>query len=389
MPRYIVSDPIGRKLNRKGGKMDYRARIHSLQQILHEERVDGMIVQQQIALQYLTGLHLSAGLLYVPTSGAPELLVDGRYIEMAKQRSPFPASLMTQGGLDEFLAILAGRKHYRLAFDADNTVYSEYQRLTTKLNEIDKRSELVSLRNPVGTIRQIKDEEEIQLLRQAAILGSRGYDFVSSILEEGISEKEVAMHLEFFWKKEGGDRLAFDPIIAFGPNTSMPHYRAGDTRLERDQPVLIDIGVVWKGYHSDMTRTIFFGTPDSQVLEIYDVVKQAQELALELVRPGITAGELDAASRGYITECGFGDLFSHGLGHGVGLEIHEGPSLNSRVPFKDVQLQEGMVITIEPGIYLPGIGGVRIEDTVVVTADGHENLTDRSTEKTHIIRMSK
>lgn len=160
----------------------------------------------------------------------------------------------------------------------------------------------------------------------------------------------------------------------------MPHYRAGNTKLKQGMPILIDIGVNYRHYHSDMTRVVFLGEPDPKLKTIYHIVEKAQKEALQLCKPGTLIGELDRAARGYIESQGYGDHFGHGLGHGVGLEIHELPNVRNKPPFNSMVLLPGMVITIEPGIYIPDIGGVRIEDTIVITENGHENLTERSKE---------
>lgn len=175
-------------------------------------------------------------------------------------------------------------------------------------------------------------------------------------------------------EKKGGQGVAFEPIIAFGENSAIPHHRASETRLSQGMTVLIDIGVKWKGYHSDMTRTLFWGEPPEIMREIYDIVQEAQMRALTICKPGTLIGELDSAARDYITSKGYGEKFLHSLGHGVGLEIHEWPLIRKREPYQSLPLQAGMVITIEPGIYLSNIGGVRIEDTIVITPTGYEIL---------------
>lgn len=224
-------------------------------------------------------------------------------------------------------------------------------------------------------MRRVKDKQEIRLLGKAANLGTEGFHYVCSKLTEGITEQELAIALEIFWKEKGSQGLAFSPIIAFGKNSSMPHHRAGATKLQSGDIVLIDIGVLLDYYHSDMTRCVFFGPPQKKLIEIYEIVRQAQEMALAMCRPGVLIEELDRAARSYIASKGHQEHFTHGLGHGVGLQIHEGPSLSQKSADKTLPLEEGMVITIEPGIYLPEIGGVRIEDTVVITDKGHKNLT--------------
>ncbi|MCH9703190.1 MAG: M24 family metallopeptidase, partial [Chlamydiae bacterium] len=186
----------------------------------------------------------------------------------------------------------------------------------------------------------------------------------------------LVAELEIFWLQNGAAGVAFSPIVAFGENSSKPHYHPQDRPLREDDAVLIDIGVTLDHYHSDMTRVLLPKDPDPKMVEIYAVVKEAQKRALALCKPKSVVADLDAAARDYITECGYGDHFVHSLGHGIGLEVHEAPRLYKEGADVDLRLEAGMAITIEPGIYLPGIGGVRIEDTVVITNEGHINLTN-------------
>lgn len=323
-----------------------------------------VLVTNPIDIYYLTGLTLSAGSLVVRHEGS-FLLVDGRYIEACKESSPVPAYLTEEGKLFQ-------RIQGTLIVDQDQISYGAY----LKLEEEAKKAgvKLKALSSFVTPLRAIKDANEIALLKEAADLGSEGFDFASSLLKEGITEEEVACELDCFWRKKGSQGVAFEPIIAFGANSAMPHYRASTTALKRGDIALIDIGVKWKHYHSDMTRVVFFGEVDPKLKTIHAVVKQAVEAALSRLKPGILSGDLDLAARQVIVDAGYGDNFTHNLGHGVGLEIHEFPFLKKG---SSIPLQEGMVVTIEPGIYLPHLGGVRLEDTVVITKDGYENLTKR------------
>lgn len=355
-------------------------RLKKLQKILVKSNCDALIIHDKINLFYLTGLELSAGKLFVGKHSA-HLIVDGRYIEACKKNSPYPVKLDEKETLNKILQEepYAGIK--TLGFDSGTTSFKQFIEMENWIDQFNKAAkrkiELLALESPIEQLRMIKDESEKNLLRQAAELGSLGYDFVCSILKEGITEQEVATELEIFWKRKGGKKLAFDPIIAFGPNTSMPHYRPGQDKLKKGQPVLIDIGVNLENYHSDMTRVVFYGKPDPRIEEIYDIVKTAQEKALALCQPGVKIGDVDAAARSYIEEKGYGSFFSHGLGHGIGLEIHEIPYLRQKPPYRDMLLEVGMAVTIEPGIYLPDIGGVRIEDTILITPQKYENLTKR------------
>jgi Xaa-Pro aminopeptidase len=350
------------------------SRILKLQQALKETNCEALLLEDSISLFYLTGMHFSAGRIIISPTNA-HLLVDGRYIESAQENAPCPTSLLEEGAFEALLKDMAVQT---LSVSSEDTSYQRFQQLS---KDLEKHSITVqAIDNPVKQLRMIKEDHEIELLKQAGILGSRGFDLVCDLLEEGVSELELAQELEIFWLRQGGKKLAFDPIIAFGSNTSKPHYRASHRKLVKDEAVLIDIGVTLDDYHSDMTRTVFFGDPAPEMAKIYNIVKEAQEAATAACKPGITVGELDDVARNHIKEKGYGEQFSHGLGHGIGLEVHEAPSVRNKGPSKDIKLQPGMVITIEPGIYLPGVGGVRIEDTVVVTSQGHENLTNRPKE---------
>lgn len=359
----------------------YYQRLKALQEVLKKSGCEGFILEEGVNLYYLTGQNLSSGKLLIHPKGA-FLLVDGRYYSLCQKTSPFPVILeKTPYALFELLASDEFREVESLGFDSSHTSYNkflEWKKGITLLNEQKRENNPLSLEpldNPLMPLRIIKEPEEIDKLRQAAILGSEGYDYARSLLKEGILEQEVAMELEIFWKRCGAKGVAFDPIIAFGPNSAIPHYRAGNNRLQKGQTVLIDIGVNLDQYHSDMTRVLFFGDPDPKLVEIYEVVRRAQERALKRCHPGTLIGDLDKEAREEIANAGYGEYFTHSLGHGVGLEIHETPFLRSKAV--DQRLEAGMVITIEPGIYLPGFGGVRIEDTVVITKDSHENLTNR------------
>jgi len=313
------------------------------------------LIEDPIDLFYLTGIELSAGQLLISKEGS-KLYVDGRYIEEAKSR--------TNAELGP--AKLSGK----VEFDSSKTTYQRY------LDLQKEGVELIPVREPTRASRLIKTAEEMEKLVAAANLGVEGYYAVLELLKEGITEKEVAVELEVFWRRKGGSSVAFSPIIAFGESSSKPHYHPTDRPLRKNEAVLIDIGVTLDHYHSDMTRVYFFGKPHPKMEEIYEIVKEAQARALALCKPGVTCRELDLAARDFITEKGFGEFFAHGLGHGIGLQVHEPPRIHSKGSDADFKLQAGMVITVEPGIYLPSIGGIRIEDTVIITPNGHRNLTN-------------
>ncbi len=337
-------------------------RISRLQEAIHEEPFDTLVITFPTDLHYLSGLTLSTGICFCTPDGAT-LHVDGRYYEEATKNCPFPVELVEQGTFPK----PPGK---RIGFDASHTTFHTYQKMLSSWG-----TELIPLPNPLQPFRAIKDSREQQLLAEAADLNCKGFEYLCTILKEGITEREVANALEIFWKQQGGNGLSFSPNISFGINSVFPHHYPDNTPLQQNNIILADIGVMVGSYHSDLTRCGFFGKADPMLLTIYDVVKHAQKAALDACRPGITGGELDRIARGIIAAKGYSDYYNHGLGHGVGLEIHEHPKIKDAEECAETILEEGMVITIEPGIYLPGLGGVRIEDTIVITKEVHSNLT--------------
>jgi Xaa-Pro aminopeptidase len=359
--------------------MDYRSRIRAVQQYLKAHHLDGLVVDDCLNIFYLTGIELSLGTLLITQTFA-RLVVDHRYFESCKKNCPVPVIPLKADWLVTLLMQKKCERILTLAFDSENTSYEKYLVHRKSMNTLRKQSkgkrkvQLKPVHNPIRALRAVKDRDEISALKKAAKLGSEGYDFVCSLLKTGITEIEVAQQLEIFWKERGSKGLAFDSIIAFGENSSMPHYKPSTVKLKKGQPVLIDIGVNFHHYHSDMTRVPFYGKPSKKMEEIYHVVLEAQEEAINLCAPGVKMSAIDAAARDHIASRGYGKYFIHSLGHGIGLEVHENPFFKKT---EDTILEEGMAITIEPGVYLSGVGGVRIEDTILITKKGHENLTKR------------
>lgn len=364
----------------------YSERQDNIRKLLKEKSIDALIVDDPTNLFYLTGMEVSAGRLAV-TSKLSYLFVDNRYFESCQNNPSCQVLLSDNNAFSDKLLAPDMNFIKTLAFDGESTSHKAFLEMDGLMHRLKEQSsgrcniKLVSLDNPVKWIRMIKDSEEITLLKQAGNLGSQGFDYVCTLLKAGITEIEVANELEIFWKRKGAKSLAFDPIIAFGSNSSMPHYRSGNRALKEGDIILMDIGVNVQHYHSDMTRMAYFGAPPEQIGVIYPIVQRAQQLAIEICKPGTLIKDIDATARQFITDQGYGEYFTHGIGHGVGLEIHELPTMRFQTALNaNLTLQPGMVITVEPGIYLPKIGGVRIEDTIVITEMGHENLTNRSTE---------
>ena len=256
-----------------------------------------------------------------------------------------------------------------IGFESAALTIALHRSLTEKLGS-DVR--LLPLEDEIKNLRAAKDPGELTLMRKAIEIASGAFNHALTITREGVHERDVAFEMEFFMKRNGAESLAFDIIVASGPRAALPHGKAGDKRINRGDFILFDYGAKFQGYHSDETCTVVCGSPTAEQKKVYQIVKDAHDRAIESVRPGIPIHEVDGAARNYIKECGYGDYFGHGLGHGVGLAVHEDPPINGEN--KGV-VQEGMVFTIEPGIYIPNWGGVRIEDMVRVTSKGVEVLT--------------
>ena len=259
-------------------------------------------------------------------------------------------------------------QQYRAGFEAAHTTVSAFRRMSEKLPGI----ELVELGTSLDEIRIRKDRDEVEQLTLVAALASRSLTAVLGSIRPGVREADIALELELEMRRRGADGTAFDFIVASGVRGAMPHGRASDKIIQAGELVTIDFGALKDGYHSDETVTVACGEPGTRAREIHAIVRTAHDMAIDAARSGISCKDLDEVARAYIRGKGFGDYFGHGLGHGLGLEIHEMPTLSPR---SVAVLEEGMVVTIEPGIYIPGFGGVRIEDTVVVTGNGCHVLT--------------
>lgn len=329
--------------------------------------LDLLLIEHPVNLRYLSGFSGSEGaLLLSPEQGW--FLCDSRYTVQAAQEVGDLCVIeqaQRQEGVAELVRQAGG---CRLGFEASHTTVSNHQGLAARLPGVT----LVGLGPELDVVRICKDSSELGLLEQVAGLASASLESVLPLLQPGVREDEFALKLEFEMRRRGADGRGFDFIVASGVRGAMPHGRASDKAIQAGELVTIDFGAVQNGYHSDETVTVAVGAIDERQQRIYQAVLEAHDRAIAAVKPGISCRELDAQARDHIKEQGFGDYFGHGLGHGLGLDVHEKPVVSPR---SEAVLEEGMVITIEPGIYIPGFGGVRIEDTVAVTADGCRLLT--------------
>jgi Xaa-Pro aminopeptidase len=290
-------------------------------------------------------------------------LTDGRYTEQSRREvEGLDLRTYSQDLSAPFARASRDTGAARIGFEASGISYATYQ----KLCEVDG-VELRPVGEEIELSRWSKDPEEIALIAQAQAFTDEAFGRVMPKLTEGITERDVALEVEWAMRQAGADGVAFDSIVGFGENAAEPHHRAGTRELRRGDVVKMDIGALCQGYHADMTRTVAFGTPTERIREIHRVVSLAQQRGREAIREGALAGDVDRRAREVIEEAGYGEQFSHSLGHGVGLEIHEGPALRAH---SREALPRGAVVTVEPGVYVPGLGGVRIEDMVEVTAAG-------------------
>lgn len=356
-------------------------RLAHIRQLMHDQQLDALLITSPANRRYLSGFTGSAGALLI-TADRALLLSDFRYQTQAAQEAAsfefrllanaaaLPTalpSLLRELGLDQPQA--------RLGFESADVSVAQYSAWQQAFKAEQLRINWLATEGLVEQARRSKDADELATLRRAIAITDEAFAAVRPLLRPEMREREAAWELEKAMRERGADGLAFDIIVAGGDNGSRPHARAGDDPLGRGRPIVMDFGALLGGYHADMTRTVILGEADDQFWQIYNIVLAAQAAAERDVRPGLTGQQADTIARDQIAAAGYGDAFGHSLGHGVGLVIHEGPRLAQTS--QDV-LAAGAVVSIEPGIYVPGWGGVRIEDLVVLTETGLEVLTQSS-----------
>ena len=341
-------------------------RITRIRERLQEHGVDVFLGSNAVTRRYLTGFTGSAGFVWI-TATQQALLTDFRYVEQVKSQSPSWELIQIENVIDTLQSLVDQGQIKKIAFEADTVTVKQLQDWEEKIP-----GQFVGVSGWVQELRMIKTPEEIASIRKAAQIADEAFAKLLPQIRSGVSEQELALELEFLMRKAGASGMSFSPIVASGPNSALPHARPSERILSHGDFVVFDFGCIVNGYCSDMTRTIVVGEPEEKHLLIYDLVLKAQLESLAAVAPGKTGVEIDTIAREIIGDAGYGEYFGHGLGHGVGLEIHENPRLSKT---DQTVLQPGMVVTVEPGVYLPGFGGVRIEDLVLVTEDGHEVLS--------------
>jgi Xaa-Pro aminopeptidase len=319
---------------------------------------DAALITRLVNVRYLTGLASSSAALLLPADGEPVLATDSRYGLTAERACP-DVGLLVEREAEPALAKLAARRGLRrVAFEAHEMTVERYEALTGS-----QPLELVPLGRAVEELRTVKDSHEIGLLARACAITGAAFDSVVPRIRAGMTEHELAVALERAMTEAGAEKPAFDTIVASGPNGAIPHHAPGGRPFQAGDLITVDCGARYEGYHADMTRTVVLGRPADWQRDVYQLVAAAQRAGIGAAVPGAAVADVDAAARDLITGAGHGEHFSHGLGHGVGLEIHEAPIMGRARPGR---LEPGVPITVEPGVYLPGMGGVRIEDTLVV-----------------------
>lgn len=362
--------------------MDYSGRVKALQKKLRRKKIDAILVSQPNNRRYLSGFTAvdhditeSSGVLLIPARGKGLLLTDFRYQLQAEQDvEGFKVKIYSRGLLALLKKLLPKLEIKTLAFETDYLLHSSHLSFTKAFKKLGVS--LVPLAGIIEKMREIKDGEEIAAIRQSVRLNEQVFQQVFANISCSMSEIEVALAIEQTMRKLGAESTSFDSIVASGDNSALPHAVPSRQLLAKDRPLTIDMGLVLDGYCSDMTRTFVTGKASKKYKKIHRIVREAQLAGLAAIRPGITGKEADKAAREVIENAGYGQYFGHSLGHGVGLQVHEAPRL-SRVGTK--KLRPGMVVTVEPGIYVPGWGGIRLENMVLVTEDGCEDLNRDST----------
>jgi len=342
-------------------------RLARFKDAIKDRRLDSMLVTGDKNVCYLSGFEGSDAALVIGPKRR-YFITDSRFIEDAKKNiKGFEIVCVRESTYKTISEIIKDESLKRVGFESMSLPYEVAVRLKGMIGE----SGLVGVKNLIENLRAIKDPEEIGLIKKSVALVRKVFSGIESSLKPGVSEDWIKKTVEIEFIKNGAS-AAFEPIVASGSNSSKPHAKATGKRLANNDLVMIDIGARLNDYNSDMTRTIFLGQAKRKLLEMYSIVKKAQDLAIGVIKPGVKISKVDRAARGYIAEKGFGKYFGHSLGHGVGMDVHELPTISGS---SDGTLSEGMIFTIEPAIYIPGFGGIRIEDMALVTKNGCEILT--------------
>lgn len=338
----------------------------NLRKVMEQKGLDAIVVLSPYNRRYLSGFTGTSGSLLI-TQDTKQLITDFRYIQQANSQAE-DFEIINQNGpmINKINELIQHGNYKNVGVEADLITYNEYQALNT--DEV----QLSSIEGVIETIRMIKDDFEIKQIQKAADIVDETYEHILKWVKPGMTENEVNNEMEMFMRSKGATCSSFDTIVASGHRGALPHGVASNKVIEEEDMITLDFGALYEGYVSDITRTFAIGEPKEEMKKIYNIVLESQLAALEQIKPGMTGKEADSIARDIISSYGYGEQFGHSLGHGIGLEVHEGPALSQK---SDIVLEENMCVTLEPGIYVEGLGGVRIEDDVLVTKNGLQRFT--------------
>lgn len=362
--------------------VDFAARIDKVRSLFEQQGLDGLIIESPSNRKWISGFTGTSGVAVI-TKDAKYFVTDSRYWEQVKVECPDFELVEAFGAVSSLsVEFLMSFTNAQLGFESDHVTVDQINSWRSSLEQSGDAAfpKLRSVSGLIEELRMVKDDEEVRALSRAVELGDQAFKKATEDIRSGLTEKDIAWSIQEYAITHGASDLSFPSIVASGEHAALPHWRASDSELMSGSGVVIDMGVVLDGYCSDLTRTIWFEgessqQPSDEFLRIYDVVRMAQETAIERIEPGMLGSEAHEIAQTVISQAGYGDFFGHGLGHGVGLDVHEGPRLS---PSGNVRLVEGNVVTVEPGIYIPGWGGVRIEDQCVIENGKLRSLTSAS-----------
>ena len=348
-------------------------RVEKLRNEMNKQDIDAVFIDKKEDVIYLSGFLGDDTFLFI-TKEKPYIITDFRYVEQAQKEALGYEILRCENKLWEQIKEIVKSKDIKtIGIQEDAITYSRFKQYNSNLDGI----KFTTIEDVLKRLRIVKTPDEIKEIKKAVKVADDAFTHIVKYIKVGMTEKEVALELEYFMKKKGASGLSFETIVASGVRSSMPHGVASNKKIEYGDTITLDYGAIYNSYCSDMTRTIFIGEPNKDILKIYDIVKKAQLEGIKYSKKGVLARDVDNASRDIIDENGYGEFFGHALGHGVGIEVHEEPRVSR---LGKTVLEDNMVITIEPGIYIPKLGGVRIEDMVVIQGNKADVLTSSSKE---------
>jgi len=347
--------------------MVINSNTQKIRSILKKNSLDAFLVTGEVNVSYLSGLPITDTCILI-TRNKNIIITDFRYASEAKTLKGFSSEIIDGAFLKTFARLIRKFRLSKIGFEGKILSYEGYK----NLKKSAKKASLISTKGIVEYARMVKAKDEIRNMRQAVEVSKAVFTYIKRVLKPGLSELELAQKIDIYIRSRGADGEAFPTIVASGPNSARPHAAISKRKIKRGEPVIVDLGVKMDGYNSDLTRTFYLGKIDAKFNKIYDIAYSAQKRAINLIKPGVSISKIDQAARSVIDRAGFGERFGHALGHGIGMEVHESPKI-----FKGSKgrLLPGMIFTVEPGVYIPGWGGVRIEDMVLVTNKGCEVLT--------------